>query len=1064
MRRTSQNVTPPTGRKGCSFISWLGKVTFIVALLAMETILGLGAGVINAQNVTGTVISGSDNEPLIGASIIVQGTKAGAVTDLDGNFSIQAKQGQTLTVSYLGYITQNVKVKDGGAKLNISLQEDKQSLDEVVVVGYGVQKKKLVTGATTQVKGEDIAKLNTTNPLAAMQGQTPGVNIVSTSGQPGASMSVTIRGLGTVGNSQPLYLIDGIAGDITTLNPADIESIDVLKDAASAAIYGAQAANGVVLVTTKSGKEGMSKITYDGYVGWQTLPRKLNMLNAKEYMSIMDEARLNSGLSAVDWNSLNSIRDSNGNVYDTDWIDQAVNQGAITTSHTLAVTGGSKTSTYAISGGYTGQDGLIGGSDVSYYKRYNFRANSEHKMWDGLITVGEHVGFVYKDTRGMNTGNIYNNNLRGAFSTSPLVPVYDANGNYNSTVGSDWYTEDGNPYGLMMMNRYNQSKSGTLDANVYAQIEPIKNLKFRTVFGINYGASDYRSYSPIYKFVPTSGNTENKVSQSNGNGLSMTWTNTLSYDWSIKENKFNALVGSEFSKYDGSSSGGSNTSLIAGFTDWDHAYLNNTNGTENKTVSGAPYDSTRGMSYFTRLGWSLLDRYMVNFTLRADGSSKFAKGNRWGVFPSVSAGWTITEEKFMQKTSTWLDFLKLRFSWGQVGNANINCYQYLAPVTTTNANYNFGTGGGQQAWSTGLYTSRLANENVKWETSEQYNVGIDARFLHQRLSLTFDAYIKNTKDWLVQAPVLATAGTQGPIINGGDVKNKGFEVALSWNDKAGKDFFYSVGANFAYNHNEVGNIPTEDGIIHGATNQIYQNAEEFYRAENGHAIGYFWGYKTAGVFQNQQEINDWVAAGNGVMQSNVQPGDTKYVDINHDGRIDSDDKVDLGNGMPKVTFGFNFTLGWKGFDLSANFAGATGFKIAQSYRNPSASQANYATSILNRWTGEGTSNTTPRVTYNDVGNWLFSDLYLQDGDYFRLQNLTVGYDFKKLIAWKGLSKLRLYFQAQNLFTLTKYDGMDPEIGSYNGTDGNSSDSWVSGVDMGYYPHPRTFIVGVNLAF
>ena len=1054
MRKTSQKFSQS---------SMLCKVALVAFLLAFQAMLGIGAGVLNAQTVKGTVISGSDNEPLIGASVMVQGTKVGSVTDLDGNFSIEAKSGQTLEVSYLGFITQKVKVN--GSKLNITLQEDKHSLDEVVVVGYGVQKKKLVTGATVQLKGDDIAKLNTTNPLTAMQGQTPGVNIVSTSGQPGAAMSVTIRGLGTVGNSQPLYLIDGVGGDITTLNPADIESIDVLKDAASAAIYGAQAANGVVLVTTKSGKEGSSKITYDGYVGWQTLGRKFNMLNSNQYMQIMDEARLNSGMSPVDWTSLNSIRDVNGNVYNTDWIDQAVDNGALTTSHSLAFTGGSKTSTYSISGGYTGQDGLIGGSDVSYYKRYNLRANSEHKMFNGLITIGEHIGLVYKDSRGMSTGNIYNNNLRSAFSASPIYPVYDADGNYNSTVGTDWNVNDGNPYGTMMMNRYNQSKGTSVDANVYIQIEPIKNLKLRSVFGVNYGGSDYRSFTPIYKFTPQSGNSVTSVNQSHGNGTSLVWTNTLAYEFNIKEHHLSALLGSETTKYDGSSTGSYGVNLTAGFDDWEHAYVANTEmSNENRKVSGGPYDSTRGQSFFGRLGWSWKDRYMINATMRADGSSKFAKGHRWGYFPSVSAGWTLTEEDFMKSAASWLDFLKLRLSWGQVGNANIKCYQYLAPVTTSNTNYNFGADGGKTGWTMGAYTSRLANENVKWETSEQYNLGLDARFLKQRLSFTFDAYIKNTKDWLVQAPILATAGTGGPIINGGDVKNKGIELGLSWNDQIGKDFIYSVGANFAYNHNEVGSIPTEDGIIHGATNQIYQNAEEFYRAENGHAIGYFWGYKTAGIFQNQQEINDWIAAGNGVLQSNVQPGDVKYVDVDHNGVINANDKVDLGNGLPKYTFGFNFNLGWRGFDLSANFTGAAGFKIAQSYRDPSSTQGNYSRRILKRWTGEGTSNEIPRVTYADAGNWLFSDLYLQDGDYIRLQNLTFGYDFKKLISWKGLSKLRLYAQVQNLFTLTKYDGMDPEIGSYNGTDGNSSDSWVSGVDMGYYPHPRTFIVGVNVAF
>lgn len=552
----------------------LCKVALVAIMLVFQAMLGIGAGVLNAQTVKGTVISGTDNEPLIGASVMVQGTKIGAVTDLDGNFAIEAKNGQTLEVSYLGFITQKIKVT--GSVVNVTLNEDKQSLDEVVVVGYGVQKKKLVTGATVQLKGDDIAKLNTTNPLSAMQGQTPGVNIVSTSGQPGAAMSVTIRGLGTVGNSQPLYLIDGVGGDITTLNPADIESIDVLKDAASAAIYGAQAANGVVLVTTKSGKEGSSKITYDGYVGWQTLGRKFNMLNSNEYMQIMDEARLNSGMSPVDWISLNSIRDIDGNVYDTDWIDKAVDNGALTTSHSLAFTGGSKTSTYSISGGYTGQDGLIGGSDVSYYKRYNLRANSEHKMFNGLVTVGEHVGFVYKDSRGMNTGNIYNNNLRGAFSTSPLVPVYGADGNYFSTEGSDWNPNDSNPYGTMMMNRYNQTKATSVDANVYVQIEPIKNLKFRTVFAINYGGSDYRSFTPIYKFTPQSGNGVTKVNQSDGSGISLVWTNTLTYDFDIKDHHLSALIGSETTKYDGSYTSSYGVNLTAGFDDWEHAYVANT--------------------------------------------------------------------------------------------------------------------------------------------------------------------------------------------------------------------------------------------------------------------------------------------------------------------------------------------------------------------------------------------------------------------------------------------------------------------------------------------------------
>ena len=447
MRKTSQKFLQS---------NLLCRVALVAILLAFQAMLGIGAGVLYAQKVTGTVISGSDNEPLIGASVMVQGTKVGSVTDLDGNFTIDAKNGQTLEVSYLGFITQKVKVN--GQKLNITLQEDKHSLDEVVVVGYGVQKKKLVTGATAQVKGDDIAKLNTTNPLQAMQGQTPGVSISSTSGQPGSDMKVQIRGLGTVGDASPLYLIDGIGGDISTLNPADIESIDVLKDAASAAIYGAQAANGVVLITTKSGKAGRAEISFDAYKGWQTVARKAKLLNSKEYMTIMDEERINSGGQPYDWSSFKSIYDTDGNLIDTDWVSSMLKDNAQVESYSLGITGGGKTSTYAMSLGYMDQEGVVGGKKVSNYERYNFRINSEHKVIDNILKVGEQVSFIYKKSNGVLVGNSYNNTLRGAFGTSPLSPIYASNpyagayaedlvgqyngfygSPYNATDGSDWY-------------------------------------------------------------------------------------------------------------------------------------------------------------------------------------------------------------------------------------------------------------------------------------------------------------------------------------------------------------------------------------------------------------------------------------------------------------------------------------------------------------------------------------------------------------------------------------------------------------------------------------------------
>ncbi len=1034
----------------------------------------LGIGQLHAQSisVTGTVTSATDGEPLIGASVQVNKSTVGTITDLDGNYTVQAKVGDVLSISYIGFVTSEVKVT--GMRMDVVLHENSEILNEVVVVGYGVQKKKLVTGATSQVKGEEITKMNTTSPLQAMQGQMPGVTITSESGQPGSGMKVNIRGLGTVGNSGPLYLIDGVKGEIANVNPADIESIDVLKDAASAAIYGAQAANGVVLVTTKSGKEGKAKVTFDGYYGWQTVAHKTNLLNASQYMTIMDESNINSGGAPYDWSSMKSIYRSDGSLIDTDWLDSMFSDGAITQSYTLGITGGSATSTYAISTGYLNQEGIVGGPDVSDFSRYNFRVNSSHKLFDNLIEVGEQLSFVYSKQKGQSTGNQYygmTQTLKGAFNTSPLAPIYDENGELNNTGDSDWYMYDANPYGLMQVNRYNQSKNAYLTANAYAQIEPIKNLKFRTVFGVNYTTSESRTFTPLYNFSAYVQNiSRTNVSQGMSHGLELTWTNTLSYDWKIKEHEFNALLGMESYQLSGTYVGAGNASLKEGFDSWSYAWVNNgtaASSGDGLSASGNPYDKERRVSYFARLGWNWNEKYMINATLRNDGSSKFARGHRHGWFPSISAGWNISNEKFMESTNSWLEYLKLRVSYGKVGNQNIDNYRYLSPIKVANTHYFFGqymgaNGAYNGGYSTtlennwGAYPSRLGNEDLTWETSEQFDAGFDARFLNGRLSANFDFYIKNTKDWLVQAPILATAGTDAPYINGGNVKNTGVELSLGWNDKIGKDFTYNVSVNGAYNKNRVGSIPTEDGIIHGSTNQLYDNAPEFYRAENGHSIGYFWGYKTAGIFQNQQQIDDWKAAGNGVLQSNPVPGDVIYVDVDHDGTIDDDDKVDLGNGTPKFTYGININLYYKNFDLSIVGVGQAGNKIVQSYRNQGNSKANYTTAILDRWTGEGTSNKMPRVTNENI-NWQFSDLYLQDGDFFRISNLTLGYNFAPLINQKWLTNCRCYFQVQNLVTFTKYDGMDPEIGY-------GTSSWVSGVDLGFYPRSRTYLFGVNLSF
>ena len=1048
---------------------------FRVAMIALMLFAGISVASAAPITVSGTVTQASDGEPLIGVSVLVKGTAQGTATDIDGNYTIKVEKGATLIFSYVGCQTREITVDS--ETIDVALLDNAEVLDEVVVVGYGTQKKKLVTGATAQIKGDDIAKMNTTSPLQAMQGQLPGVSIASTSGQPGSDMKVTIRGLGTNGNASPLYLIDGIGGDISTLNPADIESIDVLKDAASAAIYGAQAANGVVLITTKQGKEGRTKVTFDGYFGWQQVARKAQMLNAQEYMTIMDEQAVNSGNAPFNWEGMNSIwrTDAEGNrlggTWDTDWVDQMLEDNATTQSYTIGVTGGSKNSTYAMSVGYLNQEGVVGGPAVSNYSRYNFRINSDHKLFDGILTFGEQASFVYKKNNGIQVGNQYSNTLRSAFGVSPLYPVYNHDGGYQSTNGSNWNEEDGNPYGSMMLGNQNENRAGTFSGNAYAQVEPIKGLKVRTVFGAVYSSSRSRSYMPIYSLGTYSSNAYTTVEQSNYDGLTLTWTNTATYDFNIKDHHFNVLVGMESARYDGTNIWAKKADLKEGFDSWANAWLTNAHPTSLDKISatGGPDENgvSRTVSYFGRLGWDWQEKYMINLTVRRDGSSRFAKGHRFGTFPSVSAGWNISNENFMESSRSWLDFLKIRASWGRVGNQNISNFQYISPIQSLGVGQFFGqymgpngvysadyTSNVSANW--GAYPSRISNEDLTWETSEQTDFGFDARFLGSRLAVNFDFYIKNTKDWLVEAPILDTAGTGAPFINGGNVKNTGVELGLTWNDVIGRDFSYSLGFNCAYNKNKVGSIPTEDGMIHGDTGMLYNTSEEFYRAQNGHAIGYFWGYQTAGLFQNQQEIDSWVAAGNGVYQANPQPGDVRFVDQNHDGKIDVNDKIDLGNGMPKFTYGFNINLYYKNFDLGLVATGAAGFKIVQSYRNQVSPKANYTTRILDRWTGEGTSNYIPRVTETNI-NWPFSDLYCQDGDYLRLSNLTLGYNFAPLMNQSWCSQARIYVQVQNLATFTKYDGMDPEIGY-------GTQDWVSGIDLGYYPRPRTWLIGVNLSF
>lgn len=1040
-----------------------------------------------SKKVTGNV---SDAEgPIIGASVVEKGNAGnGTVTDLDGNFSLNVKPGATIVITYIGYQKQEIVVGNQ-SNFNVTMKTDDKTLEEVVVVGYGVQKKKLVTGSTIEVKGDDIQKMNTTQVLGALQSQTPGVNIQAASGQPGDGFKISIRGAGTNGNTAPLYIIDGVAGDINNLNPADIERIDVLKDAASCAIYGSAAANGVILVTTKQGKQGKIQVSYDANVGWANVYRMPKMLNAKQYMEVMDQVRFNSGESGYDWKSImgedlyHSYMD--GSNEGTNWVEAIRNKNAVTTSHSLNVTGGSDRSTFSMGAGYQYQDGVFGNVVKSDYRRFTFRINSEHVIYRNdkgmdVVKIGENVYYQHKQNQGIQIGGQYSNELSNMLRANPAIPMYNADGSYTKAEDLKNWVDNYNSYSVnpvyKMLNQqsgHNKSINQNLHATGYLEIQPIKNLVYRGQLNYNQNTWTWRTFLPIFDANRTNADyfrTEDKATNQIGTSWGWSTTNTLSYKFDLqKKHNFDILVGTEYGESRPDFGFSLNaTSSNSVFGDMTHAYMTYMKNNNAAAVTGTPCDDSRSMSYFGRINYNFDEKYMLSAIMRADGNSKFAPGKRWGYFPSVSAGWVISNEKFMAKTVSWLDFLKLRAGWGQNGNAQtINNFQWQGAFAFDTSSY-YTFNGNPDQYVSGAAPSRLPNEDLTWETSEQLNIGLDARFLSGRLGFTLDWYNKKTKDLLVAVPVDPTTGFSTQMKNAGTVENKGIEHSLSWNDKIGKDFQYNVGWNMAYNHNEVTEVKSNQTYNNGGNDLLAQNTGYMARFEEGHPIGYFWGYKTEGVMQNEADVQAYLDknckgnAANSKQGTGIKPGDLKFVDVNGDGVVNDDDKTELGDPHPDVTMGITLGASYKGFDLSVTGFGAFGQQVARSFRKfTDGEYENFTTEVYDYWHGEGTSNKYPLLAHMNAGpNWqTISDIYIEDASYFRLQNLTVGYDFTKI--WKNspFQQLRLYFAAQNLFTITGYKGMDPENGTAIG-----SDSWVTGVDVGNYPQPRTYMVGVNVKF
>ena len=1053
-----------------------------------------------AQSIIKGTVNDENGEPVIGATVKVKETQKGTITDFDGNYSIEAASNATLVFSYVGYVTQEVKV-GGKSTLNITMSEDNTTLNDVVVIGYVTMKKKLVTGATVQVKGDDIAKLNTTNALEGMQSSTPGVQITQSSSQPGKGFKVYIRGVGTTGDSQPLYVIDGVAGgNLDGINPNDIESIDVLKDAASAAIYGSRAANGVILVTTKQGKEGKIELTYNGAIGWSNVAKRPQLLNAQQYMNIIDEYTFNTTGTKMAWADYipaNIIAKVQGGWEGTDWWDAFVNKNAVQQNHSATLTGGTDRSKFMMSYTYTGNEGIMGADKASYYKRHTIRLNSDHvllKVKDfDAITIGENISISYNKSHDLAEDGMYWSYIHSLLQTNPLLPQYADNGDvyyYQEFDGTPAYGQGwnaamfNNPWENLIHGGFNsmaESRNTNTSATAFMTIQPIKGLRLRSQFNYNWGSGGYRSYGEPAS--PAEGSATNVLySASQSAWLSTNWAieNTLTYDLPmLGHHKISVMAGQSFQSTAWSFIvGGSNKirdgEQLATLKGWDSAWLSNFKllQVNDLSLTGRPNDEEYLSSWFGRATWDWNETYMATVTVRYDGSSIFTRGKRWGFFHSVSAGWVMTNEKFMESTKSWLDFFKIRASWGQNGNNRINKYQYLSTIALSgdanDSGYKFGS---STEWSnsgtpnTGAYANIVPNPDLTWETSEQLDFGFDARFLDSRLGVNFDWYKKTTKDWLIGGPQIAVNGTNPAAINGGDVKNTGVEFAITWNDKIGKDFRYNAGVNFTYNKNEVTRIANQNHYLNGPGGVLSQGTEYIYRAEEGHPIGYFFGMSYSGVWQNQAQIDAARAAGQAVLDD-AQPGDLIWDDWNGDGVItyaegESTDRHEIGKPNPNVMLGINLGCSWKGFDFAVNGAGAFGMQIMRSYRSFGDSPyQNYDTTIFNRWHGEGTSNTMPRLTAGGApnANWI-SERYMENADYFKVKTVTLGYDFKNI--WKScpLQQMRFSVQAQNLFTFTGYTGLDPEVGN-----NAAGSSWAAGVDLGLYPPSRTFLVGASIKF
>lgn len=1019
------------------------------------------------QSVTGTIVE-VNGEPVIGATVLEKGTSNGTSSDLDGKFVLNVDPKGTLIISYVGYATQEIPVK-GRSVINVTLKEDTQLLDELVVVGYGMMKKSDMTGAISSVNGDDLAKRTTTNPAEALQGKIAGVNVMKAGGNAGAGIQVKIRGVKTFGDNEPLYIIDGFPGDINAVNPQDIDSMEVLKDGAAAAIYGSVAANGVIIITTKNGKKGEVKVDFSAYVSFTKIANKFKMLNAEEYKQV-------HGKMYENWNNHVALHPE---MYDassalkapayitadtgvnTDWQD-AMTRSGLTQNYMLSVRGGSELGRYSVSYNHSDEKGIFLGN--------NFRMdNARIKLNASKYIFDFEANMAFKYSKSCQPQY----SIKEMYGLSPLVPIYNSDNEYG--YGLTDFNGLPNHRNVMADNDYRQADSKyyhtTANAAITARFTPWLNFKTSYAYRGEHQRDKY--HTAPYVADIRSKQEYPESSETTAYWEEHVWENVLSFNKEFGKHSVNAVVG---------------TSTMARRYTWNYV------GVIGKTITykvedgqlvtgeqpggfldpafstigagiGGTFDGDgsrwdyRRFSVFGRVNYNFDNRYLLQATIRRDGSSKFGKDKRWGTFPSVAVGWRISEEAFFPKTTTFNN-LKLRASWGRLGNENaLGYYDFLALISTYNYKYQgYVQGNGDNAWA-GSIARGLENRNLKWETTDTKNIGIDYGFFNNRLNGSFNYYYNKTEDLLITKVLPPSAGLSNPILNVGKMRNTGIEFEVNYQDsKAGWD--WNIGLNLSTTSNKVLELSDEDQIIYG---EGLKFGTEHFPTQTmvGKPIGSFYLYRTDGIFQSNEEAANYRNSKGEKLQPYADAGDIKFVDVNGDGVIDENDKEYCGSGIPKLEVNLNLNVAWKGFDLMAVIGSAFNYKIYNGNRYLYESMnagSNFLSTTLNAWTPQNTNTTVPRAIFNDPnGNLKESDRFLENGNFLRMRQLQLGYTLPSSLTRKAyIDNVRFYVSAENLFTITNYTGVDPEFSRANVLN--------TGIDRLIYPFTRSFTIGAQLTF